>query len=172
MVIYLRPITEQDTKMIVKWRNSPKVLSHCMTKTPITEESHAKFFQENIVTGKYKQYIVERIEEQSGIISYPIATCYLKDMDYGNKRCELCVFTSDDAEWNEESQKIGVSKLLEIAFNEYGMHKVYSYVFSKNTDEISLLAGAGFQEEAVLKEEALNLEGQYEDIVRLSVTRN
>lgn len=172
MVIFLRPITEQDTKMIVKWRNSKHVLSHCMTKTPITEESHTRFFRENVLTGKYKQYIVERLEEQSGVISYPIATCYLKDMDYGNKRCELCIFTSDDVEWNEDSQEIGIIKLLEIAFNEFDMHKVYSYVFRKNTDELSLLLSAGFQEEAILKEEAINLYGHYEDIVRLYVTRN
>lgn len=49
------------------------------------------------------------------------------------------------------------------------MHKVYSYVFYKYPDEVELLKNAGFSAEAILKDEALNAEGKYEDIVRLSI---
>ncbi len=157
--------------MIVKWRNSDNVLRHCMTKIPITKETHEKFYEDNIVTGKYKQFIVERLEEQTGVVAYPIATCYLKDIDEGNKRCELCIFTSDDVEWNEESQCIAIKMLLEKAFDEYGMHKVYSYVFKKNIDETKLFDNAGFSKEAVLKNEAIGIDGQYEDIVRFTVIK-
>ena len=169
MRIILRPITENDTANIVKWRNSDKVRGHCMTKAPITEESHLKFFNEYVLTGKYKQFIVERIEEETGLVSYPIATVYLKDIDNENKRCELCIFTSNDVEWDEEGQSIAIKLLLEKAFGEYGMHKVFSYVYDKHSDEVELLKSAGFTVETVLKEEALNVEGVYEDLVRLCV---
>lgn len=169
MRIFLRPITENDTANIVKWRNSDKVRSHCMTKAPITEESHLKFFKEYVLTGKYKQFIVERIEEETGLASYPIATVYLKDIDNENKRCELCIFTSNDVEWDEEGQSIAIKMLLEKAFGEYGMHKVFSYVFSKHLDEVELLKSAGFSVETVFKEEALNEEGKFEDLIRLSI---
>ena len=62
-----------------------------------------------------------------------------------------------------------VKMLLEKAFDEYGMHKVYSYVFYKYADEVELLKSAGFSVETILKEEALGENGQYEDIVRLSI---
>lgn len=104
MKIYLRPITKEDTDMIVKWRNNPKVSAHCLNKRPITRESHLKFFDENVATGYYQQYIVERIEESTGVASYPIATVYLKDIDKFNRRCELCIFTSDDVEWKFETK--------------------------------------------------------------------
>jgi RimJ/RimL family protein N-acetyltransferase len=167
MKIFLRPVTEKDCANIVKWRNSEKVKSHCLTKTPITEESNLKFFRDNIATGKYKQFIVERIEEEIGLASYPIATVYLKDLDCENHRCELCVFTSDDVEWNAEGQSIAIKMLLEKAFSEFGMHKVYSYVFNKYNDELELLKSTGFSVESILKEEAINENGDYEDIVRL-----
>ena len=138
MRIFLRPITEKDTTNIVRWRNSEIVRSHCMTKSLITEESHLKFFKEKILTGIYKQFIVERIEEETGLASYPIATVYLKDIDYENKRCELCIFTSNDVEWGEEGQEIAIQMLLKKAFGEYGMHKVYTYVFCKYREEHSL----------------------------------
>ncbi len=169
MKIFLRPITESDGPSIVRWRNTPSVLSHCLDKTHITEESNLTFYKANVLTGKYKQFIVECLDETTGVCTYPIATVYLKDMDYGNKRCELCIFTSSDVEWKPEGQSIAIEQLTEKAFNEYGMHKVYSYVFKKFPGELELLKNAGYSVEAELKWEALNEDGEYEDIVRLCI---
>lgn len=169
MRIYLRPITLEDGTNIVKWRNSTEVLSHCFDKTPITIESNAVFYKSFIETGKYKQYIVERIDEDFGVSSYPIATVYLKDFDQANRRCELCIFTSDDQEWNTESQSIAIRMLLEKAFSDYEIHKVYTFVFAANKDEVALMKRAGLQEEAVLKKEAIDSNGDYVDVLRMAI---
>lgn len=168
MRIYLRPITLDDGKHIVKWRNDKNVLNHCLSKAIITEDSNREFYLANVATGKYIQFIVERIDEDYGVFVYPIATVYLKDIDYDNKKCELCIFTSSDVEWMSESQSIAIKMLVKKAFKEYGMHKLYSYVFYKFPEEIELIKNAGFSIEATLKEEALNEDGLYEDIIRLS----
>lgn len=172
MKIFLRPITENDSTSIVRWRNSEHVRRHCMTKTPITEESNKKFFHDNVETGRYKQFIVERVDEEFSLASYPIATVYLKDIDNENRKCELCIFSSDDAEWMSESQIIAIRLLIEKAFMEYSMHKIYSYVFYKFPDEVELLKSAGFSVESILKDEAINENGEYEDIIRLSIFNN
>ena len=169
MKIFLRPIELKDGDLIVKWRNDEKVLAHCMNKQRVTLESNETFYRENIIPGKYKQFIVERIEENFGLVSYPIATVYLKDMDYSNKKCELCIFTSNDEEWGTEGQIIAIQMLLDKAFKEFGMHKVYSYVFKKFPDEIELLKEAGFKIEATLLDEAENINGGYDDVLRLSI---
>lgn len=166
MRIFLRPITENDAAHIVKWRNSEKVLKHCMTKTPITMESHMQYYRDRVLTGKNIQFIVERVEEELGLAAYPIATIYLKDVDRENHRCELCVFTSSDIEWEMEGQVLATKMLLEKAFNEYGMHKVYSRVFYN--EGIEMLKAAGFSLESVLKEEVL-MDDKYQDIYRLSI---
>lgn len=172
MKIVLRPITLQDGVHLVKWRNDERVINHCLSRSTITEESNKEFFENNVMTGKYKQFMVERLNEDFPMVAYPIATVYLKDMDYTNKRCELCIFTSTDTEWEPESQSMAIHMLVEKAFNDYGMHKVYSYVFYKFPDEVELLKNAGFSSEAILKEEALNADGKYEDIVRLSIIKS
>ena len=169
MKIFLRPIEEKDGPSIVRWRNDPNVLSHCLDKTRITEKSNRDLFKANVLTGKYKQFIVECLDEVTGVCTYPIASVYLKDMDYSNKRCELCIFTSSDVEWNSEGQIIAIEMLTEKAFKEYGMHKVYSYVFQKFPKEVDLLRNAGFSIEAILKAEAISSENEYEDIVRLCI---
>lgn len=169
MRIYLRPIALEDGSTIVKWRNSANVSDHCFDKTPITVESNERFFHTYIETGKYKQFVVERVDEDYGVVSYPIATVYLKDFDKVNNRCELCIFTSDDQEWNTESQGIAVDQLLSKAFKEYGMHKVYTFVFADNSDEVALMKRAGFAEEAVLAKEAKNRDGKYVDVLRMAI---
>lgn len=169
MEIRLRAVTLSDTNLIIKWRNSDKVRNHCFTKEKITEESHLNFYKRNVETGKYKQFIVERLESDFGVASYPIATVYLKDLDYDNKRCELCIFASDDVDWNCEGQTTAIKLLLKIAFDDLGLHKIYSYVFSKYVEEVELLRNAGFSIEAILKDEAIGVSGSYEDVIRMSV---
>ncbi len=171
MKIYLTPVTLSDSKMIVKWRNSDNVRSHCFDNRLITEESNKKFFEQYVATGKYKQFIVNKIDDDFGVISYAIASIYLKDIDIVNARCELCIFTSDDGEWNDESRAIAIKMMLHKAFCEYGIEKVYSYVFSKNEDEINLLERAGFEKEAFLKKEAVDLSGKRVDVVRMGVLK-
>lgn len=168
MKILLRPVTLEDGNIIVRWRNSNMVISHCFDKTPITIDSNRIFYNSFIETGKYKQFIVERIDEDYGVASYPIATVYLKDFDIYNHRCELCIFTSDDQEWNTESQSIAIKKLLDKAFYEYNIHKIYSYVFAENKDEVDLLERSGFKKEAILKQEAYNIYGDYVDVFRMA----
>lgn len=170
MRIILRPVTLEDAPHLVKWRNDENVINHCLSRETITIESNREFYYKFVETGKYKQFMVECIVDNYPVI-YPIATVYLKDMDYTNKRCELCIFTSTDTEWESKNQSIAIKKLIEKAFNEYGMHKIYSYVFYKFPDEVELLKNAGFTMEAVLKDEALNAEGKYEDLVRLSIIK-
>lgn len=171
MRIHLRPITLNDGNLIVKWRNNENVRNHCMSRYPVTIESNVSFFNEFVATGKYKQFIVERIEESYGVVTYPIATVYLKDMDYGNKRCELCIFTSNDNEWDSDSQSIAIKMLLHKAFEEFGMHKVYTYVFFRYSNEIELMKKAGFTVETILKDEVMFEPGKYEDVVRLSIIK-
>ena len=161
----------EDGHYIVKWRNTPSVSAHCLNRCPITLESNENFFHSKIETGAYLQFIVETINEDNSFKPYPIATCYLKDIDRNNKRCELCIFTSDEQEWNTESQTEAIKLLLDKAFNELEMHKVYSYIFYKFLDEADLLRNAGFEIEAVLKAEALGSEGCYDDVIRFSITR-
>lgn len=169
MKVYLRKVTPEDGKLIVRWRNNPKVLSHVIDQTKITDKTNSEFYQNYVQTGIYQQYIVERIEEQYGVAAYPIASVFLRNIDDTNKRCELGFFPSDDQEWNSDSQILAVKDLLKIAFDEMKMNKVYTYVFSGIDDEKELMIKAGFEEECLLKSEYIAQNGSYKDIYRMCV---
>ena len=165
--LYLRPIQEDDGKLIVKWHNSPIVLDRCLNKGLITEESNSLFFKKYILTGKYKQFIVEKIIEPYGVASYSIATVYLKDIDQYNQRCEMCMFTSYEEEWNSECKRMAIELLLEKAFFEYGMRKIYTFVNAKYKEDVECLKGIGFYEECILKDEVIDSAGNPNDVLRM-----
>ncbi len=162
-------MTLEDGPMIVKWRNSPSVLSHCLNQKLITVEVNEAFYHENVETGKYHQYIAECVDEGSGS-ARPFGTAYLKEVDKTNRRCELCFFISGDEEWNTESQTAAIKLLLGKAFEEMELHKVYSYTFYNYINEATMLKSAGFTMEAILKEEVINENGEFDDIVRFAIT--
>lgn len=144
MKIHLRPVELKDGRTIVNWRNDPFVRAHCRNHTPITEEMNEAYFHSFVETGKYKQYMVDKIGEDYGVFAYSIATIYLKDVDYISKSAELCLFTSNDREWNEESQLLAIKRILEIAFNDLKLQTINSYTFKEFIKDAAILNSFGF----------------------------
>lgn len=167
--IYLRPIQADDGKLIVKWHNNPIVLDHRFNKELITEESNRLFFENYILTGKYKQFIVERIVEPYGVASYSIATIYLKNIDQYYKTSEMCMFSSYQEEWTSESKSIAIKLLVEKAFFEYGMRIIYTFVNAKFKEDVEILKDIGFYEECIAKDEIIDLSGNPNDVVKMCI---
>ena len=169
MEVWLREITPEDGKNIISWRNSLKVISHCMDKTLITEETNKQFFNDKITSGEVKQFIVEKSDDgYEGIASYPIGTMYFKDIDNVNAKCELGVFPGDKDDWNSECQRIAVFKMLDKAFLELHLNKVYVYVFDDCIDEVEMMKLCGFKIEGHFISEILDGE-IFRSVIRLAV---
>lgn len=171
MRIYLRKINPKDSEYIVKWRNHPQVLRHCMDGTLITVESQLMFYNTNILTRKYIQFMVEKMDESYGTFSYPVASVYLKNLDYENGKCELGVIPNEDEEWDDEAKIEAVRQLTLRAFHEFHFHKVYAYVFADCDDEVRLMEKCGFLIEGRFCSEIFDA-GEYRDIIRLAVINN
>lgn len=168
MRIFLREVKAEDGKNIVKWRNSINVARHCIDKTIISEESNKKFFEDMVLTGKCKQFIVEKIDEEyGGVFSYQIGTIYFKDIDKENRKVELGMFPSDEEEWNSIGQELAIKQMTSIAFDELGMHKIYSYVLADCPEEVELFKKCGFLEEGVFRDEIIENDN-FRDIVKFS----
>ena len=81
------------------------------------------------------------------------------------------MFTSSDVEWEAEGQIMAIKMLLEKDFNEFGMHKVYSYVIHNVNEGMEILKGAGFEVEAILKSEDKQVD-DYVDVYRMCIYNN
>lgn len=168
MRLMLRPITLGDTSILVKWKNDVNVIEHSLSRETKIEENNRELYYNIAKIGKYKQFIVECLVDNYPV-KYPITTVYLNDIDDINKCCELCFFTGTDKEWQFETQCVAIKMLLEKAFNEYDMLKVYSYMLRKFSDEIEMLKKIGFTIETISEKVTFYDDGKYEEIVKLVI---
>lgn len=172
MSIWLRSVKKEDSDYIVKWRNDESIRRHCLDDSDITEESNLIFYENNVVTKKYFQYIVEKADDDFSMVSCPIATGYLKKIDYENKKCELGFFPSNTEEWNTKNKREAIELLVDKAFNGQGLLKVYTYVFDDCFDEMALFVSAGFCQEGILKNEIITKNGDFRSLIRLAKFKN
>ena len=159
--VYLRPLTDEDTDLIINWRNSDAVRPYFIYQKPFTKEGHKKWMETMIKSGLGYQFIVCRNEDDE-----PVGCTYLRDYDRENNKIEYGVFLGSE---DVKGKGIGTEILgltLEFAFEELDIHKVFARAFADNAASVGSFLKGGFEKEAYLRDEVC-VNGEYRDIVLL-----
>jgi RimJ/RimL family protein N-acetyltransferase len=90
--IYLRPIEEGDTEMVLRWRNSPDVKKYFIYREDITPEEHGRWLEEKVKTGKVAQFIIYLREG-----NIPVGSVYMQSIDHKHKNAEYGIFIGEAA---------------------------------------------------------------------------
>ena len=162
--IALRPITEDDTSLIVRWRNSDAVRNNFLYRKPITAETHRKWLEEKVRTGKVIQYIIELTKSGKPV---PVGSVYLRDIDEENSSAEFGVFIGED---NARGKGIGTKAahlMLGFAHNQLGLHRVFLRLLADNVSAYKAYRKAGFVAEGIFRD-MIKLDGKYRDIMFMS----
>jgi len=160
--VYLRPITDDDTELIIEWRNSDAVRPYFIYQKPFTKEGHEKWMETMIRSGNGYQFIVCCKESDT-----PIGCTYLRDYDRENNKIEYGVFLGSE---DVKGQGIGTEILgltLQFAFDTLGVHKMFARAFADNAASVNSFLKGGFEKEAYLKDEVF-VNGEYRDIILLA----
>ena len=160
--VYLRPITDDDTDLIIDWRNSDAVRPYFIYQKPFTREGHERWMETMIRSGLGYQFIVCRIEDDT-----PVGCTYLRDYDRENSKIEYGVFLGSE---DVKGKGIGTEILgltLGFAFGELDVHKVFARAFADNAASVGSFLKGGFLKEAYLKDEVY-VNGEYRDIILLA----
>ena len=62
--VLLRPITPEDTPLIVKWRNTESVRRNFIFRGPFTAEVHTRWMETKVASGEVLQYII--VDKETG----------------------------------------------------------------------------------------------------------
>lgn len=157
--IYLRPITADDTKMAVRWRNKPSVVENFIYRSPISRQDHEAWLADKVFKGLVHQFIICRNED-----SVPLGSVYLQHFEEVHSRAESGVYLGEDQAYGKGIGTEAVRLLADYAFGTLGLHKLSARVLAYNKASIRLHEKAGYVQEAYLKEE-LFLNGKYEDLI-------
>jgi RimJ/RimL family protein N-acetyltransferase len=158
-LVYLRPITADDTEMAVRWRNTPIVVENFIYRKPVSRQDHENWLANKVFKGLVHQFIVCRIED-----GLPLGSIYLQNFEEENRKAEWGIYLGEVQAYGKGAGTEAAKLLLEYAFVNLGMHKVVSRVLARNRASVRMNEKAGYVQEAYLKDE-LFLDGKYEDLI-------
>lgn len=139
----------EDAPIYHQWRNDIEVMQFTNPALDMFTYADTENFVKNITeSNQSKSYIIEEIESNKAI-----GVTSLINMDYGNRNAECIIDIGDKNYWGKGFGKEAFQLLLDYAFNELNLHKVYLRVFSFNERAIKLYQKLGFDEEGELKEQ-------------------
>lgn len=156
-------IRYEDRMDIMLWRNEQ--IYHLRQAKPLTVENQENYFQ-NVVSKLFEQ-------EQPNQLLFS----FLKDgkcIGYGglvhinwvdkNAEISFIMETALEKEHFSEYWQKYLHLIEKVAFEELGLHKIYTYAFDLRPHLYEAIEKAGFQKEAILKEHCL-FEGKYIDVI-------
>lgn len=161
--VYLRPLTTEDTEMVVAWRNSKRVMDNFIYQTPITTEGHLNWFHNKVETGEVIDFVICDNETDQ-----PYGCIYLQNIEMEHRRAEWGIFLGEPAAFGRGIGKEAAKLLVKYGFEQMNLHKITSKVLPFNIPSIKMNEAAGYKQEAYLKDEVL-INGVFQDLILFGV---
>lgn len=166
--VVLKEIKSKDTDDIIRWRNQPFIREKFIHQELFTKESHEKWLETMVYTGKVHQYIIYVTGASKGL--YAIGSAYLRDIDYDSQKAEFGIFIGEQEYLGKGFGCDATEIMINYAFEELKLHKVILRVLANNIRAIKSYKKSGFVEEGYLKDE-IKIGGIFQDIVLMAIFR-
>ena len=139
--IYLRPISESDTDMVLGWRNSDRTVEYFYYRTPISKEDHIGWIRNKVDKGEVWQYIVCTNDGDT-----PIGCVYLQHIEKDTLTGETGVFFSEDEPAGKGLATEAVKLIGEkVGFEMLGLLHLNAKVMEKNLASRRVHEKAGYR---------------------------
>ena len=168
--ILLREMESVDTPDIVRWRNSDAVRKNFIDQNLFTEESHERWLNNVVKTGRAKQFVIciRKDENASSGEEYiPVGSVYFRDIDHVHNKAEYGIFIGEDFARGKHVGSRVAGMMIKYAFEKMNLHRVFLRVYADNFAAIKSYENAGFKKEALLHDDVF-VNGKYRDIVLMA----
>lgn len=139
----IRPMTEQDLGLVLEWRNHPEIRRCMYNRQLIAMEEHLNWFERTSRRSRDHLLIYEAECVPAGFAKLCQTDCGLI--------AEWGFYAAPDAP-KGTGRRLGAA-VLNYAFLDIGLHKVYGQVLGLNGRSIRFHRQLGFQEEGVLRDQ-------------------
>ena len=160
--VYLRPMSEQDTDLIVTWRNSEGVRKHFIYQNLFTREGHLAWLHNVVEAGKAVQMIICEIGTDR-----PVGSVYIRDIDMEHRKGEYGIFIGESDSRGKGIGTQAAKLMVQYAFEKLKLHKLFLRVYADNLRAIGSYEKAGFVREAYLRDDVY-VNGVFRDMVLMA----
>lgn len=162
----LRALTRDDLPKLVEWRNDPEVKALLGGWSfPVSLEDDQAWLERSRTDSTTHRLAIERLDTGEYI-----GNVGLYQIDWKNRKAEYAIMIGDKAAWGQGFGLDATQSLLNFAFNELNLHRVYLYVLAHHQRAIRLYEKAGFTVEGRLQEDNFR-DGAYRDTLVMAILR-
>lgn len=162
--IELRPLCESDVDHILTWVNDIDVIGNIATlspTTPFTKADELAYVRKMTASPSDLVFSIWADDEYLGQVG-------LHQIWRRSRTGRMAVVIGSKENMGKGYGTKAIRALLDMAFINHNLHKIWLLVFRKNTRSIRTYQRIGFIQEGILREEYYH-EGRYHDMVRMSV---
>lgn len=163
--IVLRPLEEGDLPSVARWRNEPRIRTAFFNKMIVSISGQRRWY-EQVLADRTKQYFVSEMRDGTK----PIGLISLIDIDFMNRKAELgTTIVGEQNMWGKGIATEMISLLLDYAFTDLSLNKIYAYAIEANVGSIRAKEKSGFKVEGLLREHHM-YEGRFMDVFLYGIT--
>ena len=165
-LVNLRPYEMSDLDDIMEWINDSEIRPFLMMVLPISRIQEIEFLQQRLCKPTNEDIILA-IETKDGIYLGGIG---LHRINYFDCHAEVGIVIGKKEYRGKGYGTDAMLTVLNYAFNQLNLHKVYLHVYSFNKRGIRSYEKCGFKREGLLKEHVFK-KGKYHDVLRMGILK-
>lgn len=165
--IRIRAIEKMDTDEIMKWVNDPEVKQNLLMRYPVSRYQEEKWI-ETALSGDNQRNKVFALETKEGVYLGGIG---LHKIDWENRNAEVGIVIGKKEYWGKGYGTDAMLAILDFAFNQMNLHRVYLRVFEYNLRGIKSYEKCGFKKEGLLRQDRY-CKGRYHDTVMMGILKD
>lgn len=163
--VRLRPIERDDLPRYVEWFGDPKVRRHLLVWLPFSLAQEERWFENLQGRLERQEDVLLAIDTIDGV---HIGNVGLHAIDWKNRSAELGITIGEKSYWGQGYGTDAVRAMLNLAFREMNLHRVFLRVDADNARGIRCYEKVGFQREGTLREVGFR-ESEYFDQHMMSI---
>ncbi|MCR5604757.1 MAG: GNAT family N-acetyltransferase [Lachnospiraceae bacterium] len=163
-----RPIREEDTDMVLGWRNSEYVRDHFLYREYISQEEHLNWLKTRVYTGQVIQFIIEEKATKR-----PIGSVYFRDVDKDNRTAEYGIFIGEKSARGKGYGNETAMAMVDYFFNTLRFDRLLLRVLKNNIPAIRSYEKAGFRQTDMIIDESVKAPDHVsEEVIYMEINRN
>jgi RimJ/RimL family protein N-acetyltransferase len=162
-LIRLAPLDRGSISTYLSWFRDYDVQRWVKVVVPQTVEAETAWYEEATTSENAFTFGIHTLEDDR-----LIGNCGIFAIDHKNRSAELGIIIGEKDYWGKGYGTDAVLTLLNFAFGEVNLNRVYLRVFAYNQRAIRAYEKCGFQHEGTARQ-ALFREGQYHDVHYMAI---
>lgn len=161
----LRPVLEQDLQSLTRWRDNEFACPLYYSLALMSEWALRNWLRALLGDSSRMRFMVQVLDGQAtvGIVG-------LEHIDYRNQSAELAGLIIDPEQRGRGLGTSAVGILLQYAFNDLNLHRVFARIHASNGPAQRVVAKAGLQSEGTARQCDFH-NGAYVDVIYMSILR-